>query len=558
MTRQIIMREYSVLIGGKAGEGINTAGLSIARLFSRLGYRTYMYFDYPSLIRGGHNFAIIRAAERAIGAHRTPVDVLLAFDQNSIDNHRGRIHEGTTVIYDASQVTRGEGYGLPLDTIVREEDAPPITGNSAMLGALARVAGIDRPIYEDVLRESVPAKYLEANLRVAGRGYDAVWEVLSVEPLDAPALPILTGNEASGLGLIHGGLESYVAYPMTPTSNLLHFLANHAEDLAIKVLHPENEISVILMALGLAYAGEKAAVGTSGGGFCLMTEGLSLAGMAEIPVTIVMGQRPGPSTGMPTYTSQTDLHFVLSAGQGEFPRLVVAPGDIEEAYTWSSTALMLSWKYQVPSIILTDKTLAEGGYSFDIDAVTPPPDLDPVLWGGDGEYRRYAPTEDGVSPLAFPGRKGAIVKTNSYAHDEAGFTTEEAETVTTLQEKMLAKGESLRAELAAYPTVKIYGPRNVGATVVCWGSEKWACIEAAERFGARVVQPLVLAPFPTRHWKEAMIGAGKIVSVENNATGQLARLLRQQGFDPGRPILKYDGRPFAVDELEMRLAEVLA
>ncbi|MDV2480605.1 2-oxoacid:acceptor oxidoreductase subunit alpha [Methanoculleus sp. Wushi-C6] len=552
------MGEYSVLIGGKAGEGINTAGLSIAALFSRLGYRTYMYFDYPSLIRGGHNFAIIRASARAIGAHRTPVDVLLAFDQNSIDNHRERIHSGTTVIYDASQVVEAEGYGLPLDTILNEEKAPRITGNSAMLGALARVAGIGREVLEDVLRESVPAKHLDANLRVAGRGYDGADRVFSVEPLGGPALPVLTGNEVTGLGLVHGGLESYVAYPMTPTSNVLHFLANHAEGLAIKVLHPENEISVILMALGLAYAGEKAAVGTSGGGFCLMTEGLSLAGMAEIPVTIVMGQRPGPSTGLPTYTSQADLHFVLNAGQGEFPRLVVAPGDLDETYAWSATALMLSWKYQVPSIVLTDKTLAEGAFSFDIDAVAPHPDQEPVLWDGTGEYRRYARTGGGVSPLAFPGREGAVVKANSYVHDEAGFTTEAVDETIRLREKMLEKGESLSRELAGYPVVRSYGERNAGATIVCWGSEKWACIEAAEKLGARVVQPLVLAPFPTRAFKEAMIGAGRVACVENNATGQLARLLRQHGFEPGRSVLKYDGRPFAVDELEARLAEVFS
>ena len=550
------MGEYSVLIGGKAGEGINTAGLSIAALFSRLGYRTYMYFDYPSLIRGGHNFAIIRASARPIGAHRTPVDVLLAFDQNSIDNHRERIRDNTTVIYDASQVVKAEGYGLPLDAIIKEEKAPPITGNSAMLGALTRVAGIGREVLEDVLRTTVPEKHLDANLRVAGRGYDAVENVFSVEPLGAPALPVLTGNEVTGLGLVHGGLESYVAYPMTPTSNILHFLAGHAEDLSLKVLHPENEIGVIMMALGLAYAGKKAAVGTSGGGFCLMTEGLSLAGMSEVPVTIVMGQRPGPSTGLPTYTSQGDLHFVLNAGQGEFPRLVVAPGDLDETYAWSATALMLSWKYQVPSIILTDKTLAEGAYSFDIESVVVHPDREPVLWDGTGEYRRYALTEDGVSPLAFPGREGAVVKVSSYAHDEAGFTTEEVDETIRLRRKMLAKGESLSRELSTYPTVKAYGERDARTTIVCWGSEKWSCIEAAEAFEARVVQPLVLAPFPVRAFKEAMIGAGRVACVENNVTGQLARLLRQHGFDPGRPILKYDGRPFAVDELETRLSEV--
>lgn len=550
------MSEYSVLIGGKAGEGINTAGLSIARLFSRLGYRTYMYFDYPSLIRGGHNFAVIRASDKAIGAHRTRVDILLAFDQNGIETHRERIHEGTTVIYDASQVAKGIGQGLPLDRIIEEEKAPPITKNSAMLGALARTAGIGREVLEDVLRAAVPEKHLEANLRVAGRGYDAVETVFSVEPLGAPTLPVLTGNEVTGLGLVHGGLDTYIAYPMTPTSNLLHFLAERAEDLSIKVLHPENEISVVMMALGLAYAGKKAAVGTSGGGFCLMTEGLSLAGMAELPVTIVMGQRPGPSTGLPTYTAQTELHFILNAGQGEFPRLVVAPGDLDEAYVWSATALMLSWKYQVPSIILTDKTLAEGAFSFDIDAVVPHPDQEPLLWDGNGEYSRYALTEEGVSPLAFPGREGAVVKVNSYAHDEAGFTTEAPDQTRRLREKMLKKGASLSAELGAYPVVRTYGARDAGKTIICWGSEKWACIEAAEAFEARVVQPLVLAPFPVRAWKEAMIGAGKVVCVENNATGQLARLLRQHGFDPGRSILKYDGRPFAVDELEARLAEV--
>ena len=261
---------------------------------------------------------------------------------------------------------------------------------------------------------------------------------------------------------------------------------------------------------------------------------------------------------MPTYTAQTDLHFVLNAGQGEFPRFVVAPGDLAETYSWSATALMLSWKYQVPSIVLTDKTLAEGAYSFDIGAVTEPPDREPELWDGNGEYRRYTGTESGVSPLAFPGRKGAIVKASSYAHDEAGFTTEEANETRELQEKMLRKGKSLKEELATYPTVKTYGTRDAGKTIVCWGSEKWACIEAAERLGAQVVQPLVLAPFPVRAWKEAMIGAGDVACVENNATGQLARLLRQHDFDPGRSVLKYDGRPFAVDELEARLREVFA
>ena len=190
-----------------------------------------------------------------------------------------------------------------------------------------------------------------------------IWKSKTKEPL-----PIITGNQAISLGLIKAGLGAYVAYPMTPSSSVLDFMARYAKDFGLKVVHPESEIAVMLMAQGFAYAGVKAAVGTSGGGFCLMTEGLSLAGMAEMPVVVVMAQRTGPSTGLPTYTAQGDLHFVLNAGQGEFPRFIVAPGDAEEAYYWAGVALNLAWKFQVPSFILTDKIVSESQYSFDIES----------------------------------------------------------------------------------------------------------------------------------------------------------------------------------------------
>ncbi len=551
------MSEYSVLIGGKAGEGISTAGLAIAGLFARCGYRTYMNFDYPSLIRGGHNFAVVRASDRQIGAHRTAVDVLLALDRNCIDRHTDRIRDGTIVIYDTDRVVNAKGLGISIQQILNEEKAPPVTRNSVMLGAFCMAAGIDRTILEDVFLKTIPERYIEANLRVARRGYDAMTEVFRIEPLDRPQLPVLTGNEATGLGLVRGGLDTYVAYPMTPTSSLLHFLAEHAGELGVKVIHAENEIGVMLMALGFAYAGDRTAVGTSGGGFCLMTEGLSLAGMSEVPVTIVMGQRPGPSTGVPTYTAQSDLHFVLNAGQGEFPRFVVSPADAEEAYAWSAVALMLSWKYQIPSIILTDKTLAEGAYTFDIDAAPLPAEPEAVLWDGEGEYRRYAATAGGISPLAFPPVRGALIKANSYAHDEMGFTTEDAGQIAGMREKVLRKAQTLQRELESYPAVAIFGPGNASTAIACWGSQRGACVEAAERFGMKVVQPVVLAPFPTRQWRDAMLGVHRVVGVENNATGQLARLLRQHGFPVGHQILKYDARPFAVDELEERLAEAV-
>jgi 2-oxoglutarate ferredoxin oxidoreductase subunit alpha len=551
------MRDYSVMIGGKAGEGINTAGLAIARIFNHLGYRVYMYFDYPSLIRGGHNFAVVRAAEQKIGAHRDTYDILLALDQNCIDRHTDRIRDDTVVIYDTYQVVNASGHPVDIKGILDEESAPAITRNSAILGAFCSAAGIKKEILEDVFKKTVPEKYLDVNLRVAGRGGEAVEEVMRIEALNKPHLPVLTGNEVAGLGLVRGGLDTFVAYPMTPTSNLLHFLAAHAEDLMVKVIHPENEIGVMLMALGLAYAGDRTAVCTSGGGFCLMTEGLSLAGMSETPVTIVLGQRPGPSTGVPTYTAQGDLHFVLNAGQGEFPRFVVAPGDLEETYAWSAGALSLSWKYQIPSIVLVDKTLAEGAYTFDIDAAGPMPEYEPQHWDGTEPYRRYLDTESGISPLAFPPGSVAPIKVNSYAHDEAGFTTENAEEIDGMQEKVLRKTESLKRELAGVRGVETAGNRDAATAIVCWGSQRGACVEAAQHLDARVVRPIILAPFPVAQWREAASGVDRVIAVENNVTGQLARLLWQHGFPVDELVLKYDGRPFSVDELAGRLAEVI-
>jgi 2-oxoglutarate ferredoxin oxidoreductase subunit alpha len=334
------MADLSVLIGGRAGDGINSAGLLVSHLFNRMGYYTYMYFDYPSLIKGGHNFTITRAADHPVGAFRERCDVILALNQDSIDLHRDLMDNATMVIYDSNRAA-AEGQGVPIQDILKEEQAPGVMGNSCIIGAFCGAAGIPFPVLEEVFRRQIP-KGLEKNLAIARRGFDAVKPGGTLEHGKNEPLPLLSGNEAIGIGLLHGGLDAFVAYPMTPTSNLLHFLAGVAEEYPLTVVHPENEIAVILMAHGLAYAGKKAAVGTSGGGFCLMTESFSMAGMNEVPVVVVMGQRTGPSTGLPTYTGQTDLHFMLHAGQGEFPRLVVAPGDTSQACSWSSLALSLA------------------------------------------------------------------------------------------------------------------------------------------------------------------------------------------------------------------------
>jgi 2-oxoglutarate ferredoxin oxidoreductase subunit alpha len=548
------MQDFSTLIGGIAGEGINEAGVVIGRLFSRLGYCIFMYNDYQSLIKGGHNFSLVRASEHKIGVHLDKVDAIVALNQETLKLHRKRLKESSIVIYDSEKAKVEElkvrACGLPLSTILKEEKAPAIMGNTCIIGGFCRATGIAWTILEEVVRKHIPKK-VDLNLKVARRGYDAAEEIIKIDALDRPSLPVLTGNQAIGLGLLKAGLEAYVAYPMTPSTSLLHFMAGYAAEFGLKVVHPENEIAVMLISLGFAYGGIKTAVGTSGGGFCLMNEGLSLAGMAELPAVIVLGQRTGPSTGLPTYTGQGDLHFVLSAGQGEFPRLVVAPGDAEEAYFWSGVALNLAWKYQLPSFILSDKTLSESLYSFDLAAAGELKEEEPLLWAEEEGYRRYSYTETGVSPLAYPPRKGAAVKVDGYVHDQLGITTEDPKITKEMADKRLIKGQSLASELEGYETVKVYGQGST--TLLCWGSNKGVCIEAGKNFGLKVVQVLVLSPFPAGKLGDALKGTQRLIDVECNSTGQLAKLAGLYGLQADDLVLKYDGRPFSLEDLEEEL-----
>ena len=288
-----------------------------------------------------------------------------------------------------------------------------------------------------------------------------------------------------------------------------------------------------------------------------MTEGLSFSGMAELPVVVLLGQRPGPSTGLPTYTGQTELDFALAAGQGEFTRLVVAPGDSEEAYYWSALSMKLAWECQIPVIILCDKTLNEGTYSFDIDLAGKINGPEPLLWDKKGEYKRYQDTKTGISPLAFPSDENAIVKVNSYEHDESGITTEDKDLTVKMQDKRCRKAEYLLEELEQYETVKVYGDKNSSTALLFWGSNKGVCVEVGARLGLKVIQPVVFSPFPLKQFKEAFKGVKKIICVENNKFGQLADFIKSYGINVDHRILKYDGRPFTVNELEQKIQTTL-
>ena len=549
------MNEVSVLIGGKAGDGINNAGAMVAQLLNTMGYCIYLYFDYPSLIRGGHNFAIIRGSDQYVGTHRNRVDFVLALNKEAIDRHREKFTPETVIIFNADQV-KIPGNGVPVKDILAAEQAPEIMGNSAIIGAFAKASGIGWDTVETVFRAHMP-KGTDKNLRVARRAYDGIDEIHPIPRCKNPAFSLLTGNEAIGLGMVKGGLDAYISYPMTPSSSLLHFLADQKTHLGITVIHPESEIAVMIMALGFAYAGKRVAVGTSGGGFCLMTEGLSFAGMAELPVVLVVSQRTGPSTGLPTYTGQTELHFVLNAGQGEFPRLIVAPGDAQEALYWSAVATDVAWQFQVPAFIVADKTLSEGTYSVDESAAPVVALKGPVLWDGAGDYRRYTDTPSGISPLAYPGRTGAVVKIDSYAHDEAGITTEEGDIVEQMTKKRLRKGEALARGMLEYPGIVVSGTRDASTALLCWGSTKCVCDEVGAGLGLRVIRPVVLWPFPEAGLKSALAGVRNLVVVEENADAQLAQLVRRFGIEVDKKVLRFDGRPFTLDDLRNSLTEVI-
>jgi 2-oxoglutarate ferredoxin oxidoreductase subunit alpha len=548
-------RDYTILIGGKAGDGIRQVGTLIARMLGRLGYHIYFWDDYPSLIRGGHNFSIIRASERRIEAYKDEVDVLVALDEQTVTKHKPKLKPEGLVLYD-SDVFEADGLGLKLGSMVKEAGGRPIMRNVAALAAIARAAGIDWDLLREIIESSIH-KDTELNVKIAEAAFKAAGEPrFRIERLDREPLAQLQGNEAIALGAVRAGLKFYIAYPMTPASSILHFLARHEEALGVVTYHPENEIAAVITAIGGAYAGARTMVGSSGGGFALMTEGLSLCGQSETPVVFAVSQRPGPSTGVPTYTMQGDLPFILNAGHGEFVRFVVAPGDPDQAFVLSGLAMNTAWKYQIPAFVVTDKNLSESTYCFAAgqEEVTR---VEASVWDGKGDYKRYLNTDSGISPLAFPGKAGVVVKGTSYEHDEYGITTEESEGIAAMQEKRLKKIEGLRGDVDGMEAVKIYGDPKSPTVLVAWGSTKGACVEIAEDMGLRVVQPLVLEPFPAKAFRQALEGAETLIAVELNATGSLATLLACHGIGFDHKILRYDGRPFTVDGLRRRVEEVL-
>ncbi len=546
---------FTFLVGGKAGAGVKKAGAVAGRLFAQNGLHIFQMDDYQSLIKGGHNFSVISCATRPIGSQYGKADLAVALDKRSYDLHARSLTDQGIIIYNSDAQEESLGIGLPILSEARKFPHPELRIGIAAVAILAAVAGMSK----DELRTLIGAEYVrdrDINTAYAQVIYDlAFLKIGGRFPLlkGKDNRPIRTGNEMLALGLAAAGLDLYYSYPMTPSSPILHYLAEHAPDLGLAVIHPENEIAVINMALGSVFAGCRTAVGSSGGGFALMEEAFSMAGMVEAPILCVLSSRPGPSTGVPTYTSQGDLNFALNQGHGEFPRIVAAPGDIEEAFHLAARMLDLVWEFQTPGILLMDKHIGECGKTID------PPNAADIPWPGtavadNAMYKRYLDVPTGVSPLLSPPNR-QFIRWNSYEHDESGITTEDPVMITRMQDKRMKKGAAIAEFIKGLHTVNISGTKD--PVIVTYGSVTMSVREALAygAIDATVVQPLYLAPLPV--WELAQLRDRKVIVVEQSAGGQFSALLREKaGIKVSKTITRYDGRPFDPDDLARRIKEV--
>jgi len=585
MVAVVIVNKISVMIGGEAGAGITRSGFLFAKACLRGGLYVFGTNDYQSLIRGGHNFYIARADAEEIYSQADTIDMLLALNKETILLHKDGLVPGGGIVYDGEEIALSDEelkrdnlklYSVPLREIVKELEGKLIIRNTVALGATVALLDYNLEILNGVINDTFKPKAAKLNVNAAKKGYDYAREHYTGDfeyRLERTSSAeqrkmFLTGNEAMGLGAIQAGCKFYAAYPMTPATPLLHFMAPLDREYGMIVIQAENEIAAINMVAGASFAGVRAMTATSGGGFCLMTEGLGMTAMTETPAVIMLAQRPGPSTGLPTYSGQADLRFVIHSSQGEFPRVIIAPGDVEECFYKTMEAFNLAEKFQIPVILLTDKYLVESHGAaelFDQNRIG----IDRGLlltedeYRGEEEFKRHKFTEDGVSPRAMPGMRGAIVRTNSNEHDESGYTTDDPELTTKMTDKRFKKLDALIRDLENYETTKLYGPLEADVTILGWGSTKGPIREAMKQLSKEslkinYLQIIYLNPFPAAKVQRILKSAKKTVVVEHNKTSQLSSLIREHLLmTDDHKILKYNGRPFNPREISQKIKRVL-
>ncbi len=560
-------------VAGRAGEGIDVTGAIFGKLCLRHGMNVFSYREYPSLIRGGHNTHQVHASFSPITCQQEHIDLLIALNEESISLHVKELNENSVVFCEASvdgydykkyESTGATFYDFPMTNISREETGHFMSENMVALGATAFVLGLDLEILKQVIADQFGDKgehVVEGNHKAMNRGFAYAKE--NFKSIRAPYEKkenkniLITGNQAVALGSIAGGVQFFSGYPMTPTSDVMHFLAAQQKNFPLVVKHVEDEVAAINEAIGASYAGVRAMTASATGGYALMVEGTSLAGVMETPLVICVGQRPGPATGLPTWTCQSDLQFIIRAGHGEIPRVVLTPGSMTEHFELSRFAFYLAEKYQIVVFILSDKYALESYMSM------PKPDdvyenerysFAPEVLPEDNSYRRFEVTEEGYSPRSIPGQAHGLSITNSYEHDEFGYATESAEMTKVMNEKRERKMKGLSREI---PQPELIGPQKADVTYVSWGSTRVVLeevvrqtSEAKTSFTANTIHIPCSWPFPKDTFFQLASRAEKLVMVEANITGQMEDLIKQEtGLHFHHHIRRYDGRPFYASDI---------
>lgn len=562
-----VYKELSLVLGGAAGKGVQTVEGILLSVLKNEGYPVFACKEYMSRVRGGSNSTEIRVGSSKSRAFIHSMNICFPFDAVAFEHLKPRITPETLIIADEGFVAGGMDYKIvhaPISSIAKEL-SNPLFENTVAAGAILGVLGIGMGGFEDYLRERFRAKgdkIIGGNIEAGRQGYKVGQHLAYAENLELDIARdgavknerMLDGTEAIAIGAIAGGCNFIASYPMSPSTGVLQFLARESERFGIAVEQAEDEIAAINMGLGAAYAGARVLVTTSGGGFALMCEGVSLAGMMELPIVIHIAQRPGPATGLPTRTEQGDLELALYSGHGEFPRAIFAPGTHEEAIEVVQQAFNMAEKWQSPVFLLSDQYFLDTVTTVSSDAFKILPEVRDII-ETTKDYNRYEYAKNGVSPRGVPGWGEGLVVSDSDEHTEDGHLTERLDTRVAMMEKRMKKLEGLIAD--ALPPVRL-GVETAETVLVGWGSTHGAIAEALEKSGRTDIAYFhfkQVYPLP-KNVKSFFKGAKKVIVIENNYSGQFASLLEKHDVKVTERVVKYNGEPFCVEELTEAITKI--
>jgi len=558
---------FNLLIGGAAGQGMETLSSNLSKILQRRGYYLFTLQDYMSRVRGGHNFFQIRFSENQVKTHRDDLDGIIALNQETLDLHIARLNPEGFIIADEDVKSDDKRLiTIPAKKIAKELGNPKVQ-SSVILGALLKIYGMDVEHLDDILATKFDEKVVAQNIEAFDKGHELEEPRFEEPETNKETKMLVQANESIALGALAAGMKFYSAYPMTPATSIMSYLVRKSIPAKVVVEQAEDEIAAITMAIGASYAGVRAMTGTSGGGYSLMVEAVGMAGIAETPLVIAEIQRPGPATGLPTRTEQSDLKFVINSSHGEFPKMVIALRHPEDAFYQTARAFNLADKYQIPIIILGDQYMADAVRTvtpFDMDKITIDRHLaDEEIYRNGKEYKRYELTENGISPRLIPGKvEGTMVNSDTDEHDEIGNITEAADVRINMVHKRAKKFELLKEEVIE---PDFMGNEEPDVLLLGWGSLHSQLSETIDllnasgdkKFGALVFGDIW--PLPEKKLREYKEKAKVLINVEQNYTGQLAALISEvTGIRVDHSVLKYDGRPLSATEIKTKVLEVLS